>query len=1190
MTEALDALRYHPAPVPFEVCQRREGWRTRPLREVLVVLRPMALIRQTSSTHPKRLPFVEGKEESEEEVVVTEEVMARQEAMVEEVFAFPSSQALLELLRRARTARLVAHARWRVARRLAGPQLLQHVLEEKKNKKEEEHCSGDGDVASRPHKGRVGPLYTFFDRHPLLQRRFCGGVAGPTTPGPSSPEEKKKDEGEDGEAEMEPAALSFTVKDEGGGKGGTTPILPENLLLFRPSAEEEAAAVSTSSESPRHGPIPIAILAQQQCYQLEHYMARLSARIRELLLVLKQHLWNHETEMVQEFREVGRRFPLLDIMQSMQPSSSSSSSVGAIAKKGAAAAATFPSSSATVLPPAHSYLLPDMNETRAARGATSSSLVGVLGPMARRRWGLLLAAMERRAKEEYRRKREIQGMWKNDGGLPLLPPPEDEEEEAEKKDAYVFLRRALAEDEEKGSGKSSRPPSSSTATDGEPEAPAYAWYHGRRIPWNNYWTQPMQASMALHAAGQQAFAAQQHAWRQRGLFQSPFGAIHRFLEGVQQGEVASEAHRGPAYLQVDPRSSGYYMTNEFGHPALEPSPPPPPHHHRPHRTSPTPSRIPFTMTQVVIPAPLSMLPASLRGFRRTEGGETPPTPPMAHGLDSAAAVPVEEKNNASPPGMVLLTASSDPTKGRKDPHDARSPPPASFRQHQDALLRPVYMVPLTIPVDPSERAVDGSGRTRHAPVYQLGPYQPISFAAQLRRERMERRMQCEQEAWWAAQAQEKKEEAERSATLASALVPPALLPTVYGMLLSEDPSARVVADYLPPSLETCRTPLDPDETKKEEGEGVSSCESVRERLIRQQHHIREASEAENMLRIRPALPRPTREAKQKKKVHHPPTTPVRGGNNESGGGGPPLPPCTGGEEDNDDRSGALPPPLPLSTASPLLPPPPPPSVLSPPPIVTALDIARERQARRDAAEAHETALARAQRQLEWDSRFTTRETTEKEKFFRLRLSAPLPSMQDSAEVVGKGKKGEGGAGVSASSLVSPSCVWESGTSTRWPRPLKPRGHENGADIEPEEKEPTREEGEGGVPTLTHGGEGETTIPSPTTMRMILGVGGATALLPDPMETVRLQRRLATAGHRPTIHSVLPGRPTGPLPPPSTTTQSSLSARSQSMRKSGERRGEEGRTRVHEGTAMVETLEDQMVHYKAHCLRKRKADP
>lgn len=1313
MAEALDALHFHPAPVPFEVCQRRKGWPQHPVRETIVVLRGMQLIKRT-----KQHQEGEGGKQDKENTAVArpdedvEEVMVEQDVVMEEEIAFPTCIDLLRVLRRARLARVVAHHRWKVARRLCGPQLIHEVLEPRhpnyvappveaaassSMNASQRFATEEAAVSSQPpmaqqmegsHDRRVGPLYVFLQEHPTLLESM---------------------------------------------------------------GRKEKEMLSCSSPHPC---IPMSAIAQQQCHQLEGYIARLSARIRELQLVLKQHMWNHEIEVVEELRDVGHRFPLLDIMQSLQATK-------------AAAGVDAPSSTPfeRLLPLGHSYLLPD-GETplpkegvEGSNGTSCSSLCGVFGKFARKKWALILQAMERRAKAEFGRKKDIYALRKKyihkRAGIKDEEGEEDEEvtmqpthqkrkggkkkssrqdiaigerrssscdtmasSTASNTSSYAYLLRLLAEEEERRKEDAAQGAETEAGGDATEGKAAFQdgkdgrqsrggggyWKCGNHhIPMDSFWVQPLKAAWVQQQARKKAREANQQAWNTRGIFQSPTGAIHRFLQGVQQGDVAKEARRGPAYLEYDPTHSKYFMVNEYGHRALElpserataavggtagPLPPPAA------PTSNTPSRIPFTMTQILIPAPLAMLPPP---FSQLEAKPFP----VDH--DSSEACPTAPPPQSTPSasfskeGFVLLKSSVDKngggeqegegtavrsrlhdsgearsgrgdersreegsydtTEGRAMPQDRRevetagrmeggtgaewersTPPrqtkrtirgssgtttqrshrsPPSFHERQEALLRPVYMVPITIPVLPSERAVDGSGRTRAAPVYQVGPYEPISFAAQLRRERQEFQKRFRQ-AWREARAQKKaegievdddeeaveghEEEKEEDATTLGGppgiVVPSVLLSTAYGMLLSQDPNARVVPAYtLPPAP-------------------ISFHDSGhRSRFVRP--HPDEA----NLLRIRPALlpPPPSAATVPSQSM----ATPATGG----------VSSATGEQKEDDAK-----PPV---QSAPL-------TVVPYPHCFSALDRVRQQQALRQRLEEEEAAFARAQRQHEWEKCVEAPGTTDKELFLRFRMPTPAV-MKDADRVGSRSGKAKGEKNLSTADTPPPPAM----ASTTLTVPMR---------------------GSNGTPPGTVEGRRTSSpvLPPPPTIptvgppsvltaavSMIPRIGSdvlsghhGLSTLPDPMETIRCQRRLAgsgvTAGPSSMIHfstknirDILPGgtersslgSPCGTAPgeggrgygsttprtldgghtapmspqvpplrflaspcsPPSLrrtgeSGKSILAFKGEKKQKEGAGDGAEdgtqGRRPFHPGTAMVEALEEQMVHYKAHRLRKQ----
>lgn len=1150
MAEALDALHFHPAPVPFEVCQRRKGWQHRPVQETIVVLRSMQLIqriknetkkkegdddeqdeRKDPMTHTTLVLAQDSKNdkghypqsseekapekgEVQEEPKQIERVVAVKDVMMEEVAAFPSCIALLRVLRKARLARAYASIRWKVARRRCGPQLIHHVL-------------------SRPQS----PLF-YTSNH-------TNNLPTPPSPPSSSPAARGNNDDSTNNGVHTP--------EHGRHQGPLyrflqrTPFSPPSKPRITGGVREEDAGGSkntsgTSSSSPTARPsmIPMSVIAQQQCYQLESYITRLSGRIRELQLILKQHMWNNEIEVVEELRDVGHRFPLLDIMRSIQTM-----------KGGAAAAALGKSSGGdprlSCFPLGHSYLLPDHASGKlvSARGDSSqeqgaggggkagtatscSSLCGVFGKFARKKWTLILQAMERRAKQEYQRKRDINALRRKyvekNAGIgddhSHHQSNHDVEDDGVMSDAvrshcdassfsdinssstYANLLRLLTEDEdrrregalrEERSGQHGGSPSPSNsrsprvgAEGGQvdqsehplppPEGDGYWKCENLHIAMNSYWVQPLKEEWERQENIKRARELKKQAWKTRGVFQSPFGAIHQFLEGVQQGVVAKEAHRGPVYLQYDSKHAKYYIVNEYGHRALElPDSrekevkmdikgPPPATAAQP---SDAPSRMPFTMTQIIIPAPLSMLPPPFNQLEsrhipqadedgqvesmnsqqeaagtgndnrrevkesgRKIGGKVFPSSssfsPTKEGILLMRSPPEDKGGEVVDTGGGKEGREANQEGGQKRGKRAKRTPrreggrkgnlPTSYRSAQDTLLRPVYMVPITIPVNPSERAVDGSGRTRGAPVYQVGPYQPISFAAELRRERFEFRKRYERELM--EERQRKMEEQQdngddqeadeggdesQSRTLppppqemsGGVLLPPALLPTVYGMLLAEDPTARVIAPYFPPppplssssSAAAAGTasaaPLAlPSATAKSTMAPTAGRAGFPLEALLRNRLSRQNNEDASMFRIRPALPFPSADdgknenqnvnsvggnASQripkegKNSLHYQSSTSTAGVVTDCQGGGTGmLPPSTlvprgGGEEVSSQK------------------------------IFSALAYTREAQALRAQQEEQEAAFSRAQRQRDWEKCWSSPGLTEKEMFMRFRL-------------------------------------------------------------------------------------------------------------------------------------------------------------------------------------------------------------
>lgn len=264
---------------------------------------------------------------------------------------------------------------------------------------------------------------------------------------------------------------------------------------------------------------------------------------------------------------------------------------------------------------------------------------------------------------------------------------------------------------------------------------------GERVDMRGYWTEPLREAHTARAHEERSIEDRKRAMKKRGVFRTPFATIASFCEGVHLGLPATEAHRGPVYLQYDEENDRFFMVNEYGRGVLQ----------RPASTSEaeadgsvprvrkvdhpseSPSESPFSMTQVLIPAPLSMLPAPFasRGQAGMQGGF------IVH----SAPPPVEEEGGA-----------------KRSPQRSRSS--ASSR------LAPIYLVPLTVPVTANEYAHDGSGKTKEASVYRLfHPQTPQRNAN------------------------------EKQSPISRSLLLPPLEHTTYGMLLRQNPDYRVVSAY-----------------------------------------------------------------------------------------------------------------------------------------------------------------------------------------------------------------------------------------------------------------------------------------------------------------------------------------------------------------------------------------------------------
>jgi len=208
---------------------------------------------------------------------------------------------------------------------------------------------------------------------------------------------------------------------------------------------------------------------------------------------------------------------------------------------------------------------------------------------------------------------------------------------------------------------------------------------GRRVPLDSYWTEPLRKEAAAREREAADRREVQRELRRRGMYQSPYGAVAGYCSGVQQGVAPLEAHRGLVHLKFDEEQRRFFVTNEFGRPALPATPTGDAAAQQP---KPQPSANPFAMTQILVPAPLSMLPEAFRhGIPTSAGGyylisDTPPPPPQP---------PDADFHSAAPPGPVPL--------------------------HQ--TLAPVTLVPMTIPVPPEEWALRGGGRTAASPVYAV---------------------------------------------------------------------------------------------------------------------------------------------------------------------------------------------------------------------------------------------------------------------------------------------------------------------------------------------------------------------------------------------------------------------------------------------------------------------------------------
>lgn len=315
---------------------------------------------------------------------------------------------------------------------------------------------------------------------------------------------------------------------------------------------------------------------------------------------------------------------------------------------------------------------------------------------------------------------------------------------------------------------------------------------GRKMEISSYWTEPLREQALREEARRNATRAHHRALKKRGMFQSPFGAVAGYCRGVQQGLPALEAHRGPVYLAYDEGRDRYFVTNEYGHSALEQprtsdaaadmaGPPGATVSH----PAEAPSAMPFPMTQVIIPAPFSLLPA--------------PYNELAFAMGSRGTTVSD--------GYVIFTDPDVPavpsSASSQIPRPASSPGPRELQdesnRRQKDILQPVYMVPMTVPMDPSEYAYHGSGKTREAGEFQLHKDKPAGAGGAWR----------DGSSSGGGSDDDSRPSSQRQATGAgpsvetgpSSRLPPlpaSLRMTAYGMLMTQDPYGRIVSGYEPP--------------------------------------------------------------------------------------------------------------------------------------------------------------------------------------------------------------------------------------------------------------------------------------------------------------------------------------------------------------------------------------------------------
>eukprot|EP00796_Vickermania_ingenoplastis_P011891 gene11891-8176_t len=311
---------------------------------------------------------------------------------------------------------------------------------------------------------------------------------------------------------------------------------------------------------------------------------------------------------------------------------------------------------------------------------------------------------------------------------------------------------------------------------------------GRRMPINSYWTEPLREEAKQRDDALAAAVAHQRALKKRGMFQSPYGAVSGYCTGVQQGVPAPEAHNGPVYLKFDYDKDRYFIINEYGHAALhqtatadaaaDASGPPASKAKHP---AEAPSLQPFPMTQIIVPAPLSMLPPPYNELAYMKGGAT-----VSDGFVFFTDPEAAQQQQQQRPPPERPTSSPGPREV------------AAEGQRKLDRMQPVYLIPMTVPMHKSEVAYHGFGRTNEAEVYKLYQKKAHSGSDNGSEDGNDTRTAS---ALPNGQRQRGGEEKEGEGGSYTALppLPAALRSTSFGYLMSRDGAARIVSSYNPPT-------------------------------------------------------------------------------------------------------------------------------------------------------------------------------------------------------------------------------------------------------------------------------------------------------------------------------------------------------------------------------------------------------